>query len=71
MAKRGFKTKEPVDWNGGAESPSTLRQLINTYVTELGYSPSDLGELFGLLEEEVTILYQLSGRRKPHLKLVV
>jgi Zn-dependent peptidase ImmA (M78 family)/transcriptional regulator with XRE-family HTH domain len=71
MAKRGFKTKEPVDWNGGAESPSTLRQLLTTYVDELQYSASDLGDLLGLLEEEVISLYQLSGRRKPVLKLVV
>ena len=71
MAKRGFKTKEPVDWNGSAENPSTLRQLIGTYVEELSYSPSDLGELFGLVEDEVVGLYQLSGHRKPHLKLVV
>lgn len=71
MAKRGFKTKEPIDWNGGAESPSTLRQLITTHLDELGYSPGELGELFGLLEEEVVALYQLSGHRKPHLKLVV
>jgi Zn-dependent peptidase ImmA (M78 family)/transcriptional regulator with XRE-family HTH domain len=71
MARRGFKTKEPVDWNSSAETPSTLRQLIGTYVDELGYSPSDLGDLFGLMEEEVVGLYQLSGHRKPYLKLVV
>jgi Zn-dependent peptidase ImmA (M78 family)/transcriptional regulator with XRE-family HTH domain len=70
MSKRGFKTKEPVDWNGSAESASTLRQLLATYVGELGYSISDLSELFGLLEDEVVALYELSGKRR-HLKLVV
>ena len=71
MAKRGFKTKEPVEWNGSAESPSTLSQLIATYTTELGYSVGDLSQLLGLLEDEVTDLYQLAGRRKAHLRLVV
>jgi len=71
MAKRGFKTKEPIDWNGSAESPSTLRQVLGTYVDELNYSAGDLGELLGLLEDEVTSLYHLSGNRKPTLKLVV
>lgn len=71
MAKRGFKTKEPIEWNGSAESPATLRQLITAYVEELGYSATDLGDLFGLLEGEVSALYQLAGQRKPHLRLVV
>jgi Zn-dependent peptidase ImmA (M78 family)/transcriptional regulator with XRE-family HTH domain len=71
MAKRGFKTKEPVEWNGSGESPSTLAQLLSTYVDDLSYSTTDLGELLGLSEDEVVGLYQLSGRRKPHLKLVV
>jgi Zn-dependent peptidase ImmA (M78 family)/transcriptional regulator with XRE-family HTH domain len=71
MAKRGFKTKEPVEWNGSAESPSTLSQLIATYTGELGYSVSDLSQLLGLLEDEITELYQLAGKRKAHLRLVV
>jgi Zn-dependent peptidase ImmA (M78 family)/transcriptional regulator with XRE-family HTH domain len=71
MAKRGFKTKEPIEWNGSAESPATLRQLISAYVEELGYSLAELSDLFGLLEDEVSVLYQLAGQRKPHLRLVV
>jgi hypothetical protein len=71
MSKRGFKTKEPVEWNGSAEAPSTLRQLLRAFTEELGYSVADLSELFGLQEEEVVSLYQLSGHRKAHLKLVV
>jgi Zn-dependent peptidase ImmA (M78 family) len=71
MSKRGFKTKEPVDWNGSAESPSTLRQLISIYTDELDYSKGDLSDLFGLIEDEVSEFYEFSERRKANLRLVV
>jgi Zn-dependent peptidase ImmA (M78 family)/transcriptional regulator with XRE-family HTH domain len=71
MSKRGFRTKEPVEWNGSAELPSTLQQLLRAFTEDLGYSIADLSELFGLLEEEVTSLYELSGLRKPLLRIVV
>jgi Zn-dependent peptidase ImmA (M78 family)/transcriptional regulator with XRE-family HTH domain len=71
MSKRGFKTKEPIEWSGSAESPATFRQLLTVYVEELGFSPDDLSELFGLSNEEVAALFPLPGKRRPLLKLVV
>ncbi len=71
MSRRGFRTNEPVEWNGSSEAPSTLRQLLQAFTDELKYSITDLSELFGLLEEEVTALYQLAGHRKPRLRIVV
>lgn len=71
MSKRGFRSKEPIEWNGSAEAPSTLRQILSTYVEELKYSTSDFGEMFGLLDDEVVGLYEISGKRKPQLRVVV
>jgi Zn-dependent peptidase ImmA (M78 family)/transcriptional regulator with XRE-family HTH domain len=71
MSKRGFRTKEPVEWNGSAENPATLQQLLTAYVEELGYSPEDLSDLFGMPHEEVAALFPLPGKRRPLLKLVV
>jgi hypothetical protein len=70
-SKRGFRTKEPIEWNGGAESAATLRQLLATYVEELGYSTGDFSDLFGLMDDEVAALFPLPGKRRPQLKLVV
>jgi Zn-dependent peptidase ImmA (M78 family) len=71
MSRRGFRTKEPIEWNGSAETPATLRQLLSLFTDELKYSVADLSALFGLLEEEVANLYQLFGYRKSRLRLVV
>jgi Zn-dependent peptidase ImmA (M78 family)/transcriptional regulator with XRE-family HTH domain len=71
MSKRGFRTKEPIEWNGSAESAATLRQLLATYVDELGYSTGDFSDLFGLMDDEVATLFPLPGKYRPQLKLVV
>jgi IrrE N-terminal-like domain len=71
MSKRGFRTKEPIEWNGSAESAATLRQLVATYVDELEYSTGDFGDLFGLMDDEVEALFPLPGKKKPQLKLVL
>jgi hypothetical protein len=57
--------------NGTAETPSTLRQLLQAFTDELKYSLAELSDLFGLVEDEVAALYQLAGHRKPRLRLVV
>jgi Zn-dependent peptidase ImmA (M78 family) len=71
MSKRGFRKKEPIEWNGSQEIPSTLRQLIRAYIEELGYTTNELSDLLGLMEDEVTMLYELPNNRRPHLKVVV
>jgi hypothetical protein len=38
---------------------------------ELHYTATDFGEMFGLLDEEVAVLYELSDRRKAQLRVVV
>lgn len=71
MAKRGFKMKEPIEWNGSPEAASTLRQLIAAYTTELGYSADELSDTLGLLRDEIERLYSVPGQKKAHLRLVV
>ena len=71
MSKRGFRSKEPIEWNGSPEMPSTLRQILSTYMDELHYTMADFGEMFGLLDEEVAGLYELSKKRRVQLRVVV
>jgi len=71
MSKRGFRSKEPIEWNGSPEAPSTLRQILSTYMEELHYTATDFGEMFGLLDEEVAVLYELSGKPRAQLRVVV
>lgn len=71
MSKRGFRSKEPIEWNGSPETPSTLRQILSTYMEELDYTVNDFGEMLGLLDEEVAVLYELSGTRRAQLRVVV
>jgi hypothetical protein len=68
MAKRGFREKEPVEVNF-EENPSALRDVLGVHIDELANSISDLGELFGLGDEEVQALYPVPKQR-PRLRLV-
>jgi Zn-dependent peptidase ImmA (M78 family) len=69
MSKRGFREREPVQVNA-PESPSTLREVVSAHLGDLGYTPADLSEMFGLLEEEILRLYPVP-RQKPQLRIVV
>lgn len=71
LSKRGFRSKEPIEWNGSPETPSTLRQVLATFMEELKYTAEDFGQMFGLTEDEVVNLYALSGKRRPQLRIVV
>lgn len=69
MSKRGFREREPVQVTA-PEAPSTLRDVISAHLNELGYTPADLGEMFGLSEADTLRLYPVP-RQKPQLRIIV
>lgn len=70
MAKRGFKRQEPVEAEHLKEEPTTLRWIIEAHMNQLGFSIDDLGELFGLMSDDIQKLYPI-GRQRPRLRLIV
>ena len=69
MSKRGFRKREPVDVPHLKETPSTLKQIIGAHIEDLDYSIDDLGEMFGLLDDDVKEIYPVPSTR-PKLRLV-
>jgi Zn-dependent peptidase ImmA (M78 family)/transcriptional regulator with XRE-family HTH domain len=70
MSKRGFRSKEPIEWNDSPEMPTTLRQILLTFMEELHFTIEDFAEAFGLLEDETISLYDLASKRRPRLRVV-
>lgn len=69
MSKRGFRKREPVDVSHLKETPATLRQIIRAHVDDLGYSIEDLGDMFGLLDDDIREIYPVPSS-KPKLRIV-
>jgi Zn-dependent peptidase ImmA (M78 family)/transcriptional regulator with XRE-family HTH domain len=69
MSKRGFRKREPVEATHLIETPTTLRSIIQSHITELGYTIEELSDLFGLVAEDVEALYPVPAER-PRLRLV-
>lgn len=70
LSKRGFRKTEPLEPTHLAEKPTTLRWVIEAHLNDLGYSPNELGEMFGLEERDLRRMYPI-GPDRPKLKLIV
>jgi hypothetical protein len=55
MSKAGYRTKEPVDIP--AEQPMVIREIIEVYLKELGYTVFELCNLLSIRENEFEKLY--------------
>lgn len=69
MSKRGFRKREPVEATHLLETPTTLRSIIKTHITDLDFSVEEISEMFGLSVEDVETLYPIP-KRKTLLRLV-
>jgi hypothetical protein len=69
MNKRGWRETEPIEIVA-SENATALRDIVAAYVEDLGYSISEISELFGLEAEEIESLYPMP-RSRPKLKLVI
>jgi Zn-dependent peptidase ImmA (M78 family) len=69
MSKRGYRRREPVEASHLVETPTTLRSVIQAHLKDLDYTIEELGELFGLLTDDLEQLYPLPPSR-PRLRIV-
>jgi Zn-dependent peptidase ImmA (M78 family)/transcriptional regulator with XRE-family HTH domain len=69
MAKRGWRTKEPVELVSPQERPRALQQVLRAHLGPLKYSLNDLSIVLGLDLDEIGDLYGITER--PRLRLVV
>ena len=69
MARRGYKTHEPVELDPNSEQPSLIRELIAIHQKTLRYRDSELAYLLRLKEDEFWSLY-LQGWTRPTLRAV-
>jgi Zn-dependent peptidase ImmA (M78 family)/transcriptional regulator with XRE-family HTH domain len=65
--RRRWGFKEPVQIQEDIERPRIVRQLYDAHTTTLGYSISDLSNLFGWSDMDVEETF---GRTRPKLRLV-
>ncbi|MBF0304443.1 MAG: XRE family transcriptional regulator [Alphaproteobacteria bacterium] len=70
MSKRGFRKREPVEASHLAESPATIKWIMEAHVGDLGYTINDLSDIFGLEEDELREMFPVD-RPKPRLRLIV
>jgi Zn-dependent peptidase ImmA (M78 family) len=71
MSKNNFKLREPIEIP--REEPSTLKDTVNGYLKELGYTTADLADSLGLFEDELiarfpdNYMWKVSGKPRIYL----
>jgi hypothetical protein len=55
MSAAGYRTREPIELEN--EEPMMVRKLIDTYHTQLHYTPQSLADLLSLTEQECCAIY--------------
>ncbi|MBS1774416.1 MAG: ImmA/IrrE family metallo-endopeptidase [Bacteroidetes bacterium] len=68
MAAKGYKKNEPIDIE--ADKPSLLREIIDTYIEDLGYNKAELANILHITENEFDVNY-LGARPKPKIKIAI
>lgn len=69
MSKRGWREVEPIE-TSFSEKATALRDVLKLHMDELGYSLSELSNIFGINEDEIEETFPV-GRAKPKLRLVI
>lgn len=63
MGKAGYRTREPVELDLPVEKPSLEKEIVDTYIEDMGYTISELGKLLCLSTKEVMNDYIGSEQR--------
>lgn len=61
MSKAGYRTKEPIEIP--REQPTTVSEIIETYLNKLGYTVSEICEMLAIYENEFGTLYKRRNLR--------
>ena len=57
LSKAGYKSREPIELDLPKENPTLLKEIVNTYITDMGYKTNELATMIHLFENEVEDLY--------------
>ena len=60
LSKRGYRKREPAELNLSPELPTLLRELLQCYQNDLGYSVDDLAQLLAADREDLLAWYQIA-----------
>ena len=60
LAKRGYKKREPAELDLSPEPPNILREILEFYQGDLGYSVEDLAQLLAVSADDLMSLYQIA-----------
>lgn len=67
LSSKGYKLNEPIEFSIPREEPKLIKETINLFIDELGYTEHELSKLLNLNEEEFERLYVPSENK---LKLI-
>jgi Zn-dependent peptidase ImmA (M78 family)/DNA-binding XRE family transcriptional regulator len=73
IGKAGFRTREPAEADIAAEHPTLLREIVDVYREQFGYTASQLADLLVLHAQEMEAAYGYApeeSRARPRLRLV-
>ena len=73
LSKRGYRKREPAELDLTPEPPAMLREILECYQSELGYSVADLAQLLSVSTEDLSVWYEISAKKEEptrHLRLV-
>ena len=57
LSSAGYKSREPSELDLPKEPPTLLKEIINTYVNDMGYKTKELATMLHLFENEIQDLY--------------
>ncbi|MGM9506630.1 XRE family transcriptional regulator [Larkinella sp. GY13] len=70
MAKHGYIKREPEALDISIEEPTLLREIIEVYEQELGYTISELSNLVSLTEKEFKDSYLFKPEDRPRFTII-
>ena len=68
LSKAGYKIREPMELDIQSEPPTLLKEILRTYIDDMGYNMPELAKLFNLFENEFQNIY-LDKNDRSHLIL--
>jgi len=68
LSKAGYKTREPIELDIKNEQPTLLKELVKTYIDDMGYNIPELMKMLNLFEDEIKNIY-LDNTLQSHLIL--
>lgn len=70
MAAAGYKMREPVELDVTGEAPTLLHEIIDTHLSDLGYTTGEVQQLMAIHDDEFVGSYLGGTRQGPRLRVL-